>query len=48
VEHGTHAKCGVEGFGIVRFQLESGGFLEVEDVLYVPELKNKFLSVSIL
>jgi hypothetical protein len=32
----THAKCGVEEVGIVRFQLESRGFLEVVDVLYVP------------
>jgi hypothetical protein len=48
VELGTLAKCGVEGVGTVRFQLESGGFLEVEDVLYVPELKKNFLSVSVL
>jgi hypothetical protein len=47
VELGTHAKCGVEGVGIVRFQLESRGFLEVENVLYVPELKDEFsLSLS--
>jgi hypothetical protein len=48
VELGTHAKCGVEGVGTVRFHLESGGFLEVEDVLYVPELKKNLLSVSVL
>jgi hypothetical protein len=42
VELGTNAKCGVEGVGTVRFQLESGGSLEVADVLYVPELKNEF------
>jgi hypothetical protein len=48
VELDTHAKCGVEGVGTVRFQLESGGFLEVADVLYVPELKKNFLSVSVL
>jgi hypothetical protein len=35
VELGTNAKCGVEGVGTVRFQLESGGSLEVADVLYV-------------
>jgi hypothetical protein len=39
VELGTNVKCGVEGVGTVKFQLESGGSLEVTDVLY-------FLSVS--
>jgi hypothetical protein len=48
VELGTHAKCGVEGVGTVRFQLESGGSLEVVDVLYVPELRRNLLSVSAL
>jgi hypothetical protein len=28
VEIGTHAKCGAEGFGTIRVQLESGGSLE--------------------
>jgi hypothetical protein len=46
VELGTHAKCGVEGVGTVRFQLESRGFLEVVNVLYVLELKKNFLSFS--
>jgi hypothetical protein len=46
VDIGTNAKCGVEGVGTVRFQLELGGSLEVADVLYVPELKKSFLSVS--
>jgi hypothetical protein len=46
VELGTNAKCGVEGVGMVGFQLESGGSLEVVNVLYVPELKMNFLSVS--
>jgi hypothetical protein len=44
MELGTHAKCGVEGIGTVKFQLESGGFLEVANVLYVPELKMNLLS----
>jgi hypothetical protein len=35
VELGTHAKCGVEGVGTVRFHLELGGSLEVVDVLYL-------------
>jgi hypothetical protein len=33
VELGTNAKCGVEAVGIVRFQLEPGGSLEVENVM---------------
>jgi hypothetical protein len=32
----------------VRFQLESGGSLEVAEVLFVPELKVNLLSVSAL
>jgi hypothetical protein len=48
VELGTHAKCGVEAVGIVGFQLELGGFLEVADVLYVPELRRNMLSVLAL
>ena len=32
----------------IRFQLESRGFPEVEDVLNVPELRTNFLSVSAL
>jgi hypothetical protein len=46
VELGTNAKCGVEGVGIVRFQLELVGSLEVANVLYVPKLKMNLLSIS--
>jgi hypothetical protein len=45
VELGTHAKCGVEGVGTIKFQLELGGSLEVANVLYVLELKMNLLSV---
>jgi hypothetical protein len=38
----------VKGVGCVRFQLESGGSLEVDEVLFVPELKVNLLSVSAL
>jgi hypothetical protein len=48
VEIDTLAKYGIEGVGTVRFELESGGFLKVADVLYVPEPKKNFLSVSFL
>jgi hypothetical protein len=44
----THVKCGVEGVGRVRFYLDSGGSLEVEDVLYVLDMRRNFLSVSAL
>jgi hypothetical protein len=49
-----HVRCGastmhaVNGVGCVRFQLESGGSLEVAEVLFVPEQKVNFLSVSAL
>jgi hypothetical protein len=36
----------MKGEGIVTLQLESGGSLYAHDVLYVPGLKNNFLSVS--
>jgi hypothetical protein len=34
----------VKGVGCVRFQLESGGSLEVDEVMFVPELKVNLLS----
>jgi hypothetical protein len=48
VELGTHVRCGVEEVGTIRFQLESRGFLEVADVLYVPEIRRNLLSISAL
>jgi hypothetical protein len=38
----------VKGVGCVRFQLESGGSLEVAEVLFVLELKVSLLLVSTL
>jgi hypothetical protein len=35
----------VKGVGCVRFQQESGGSLEVAEVLFVSELKVRLLSV---
>ena len=43
VKLGTNAKCGVEGVGTIRFHLDLGGFLEVENVVYAPKLKMTFL-----
>jgi hypothetical protein len=48
VELGDDAKYTVEGEGTILFQLESGGSLEAQDVLYVPELKKNLLLVSAL
>jgi hypothetical protein len=45
---GTGPQLVVKGVGSVRFQLESGGFLEVAGVLYVPEMMVNLLSVSSL
>ena len=36
----------VKGVGSVKFQLESGGYLELVEVLYVPELPVNLLFVS--
>ena len=47
MELGSHAKCGVEGVGTVKFHLKLGGSLEVEDMSYVLELKmNLFFSLE--
>jgi hypothetical protein len=45
---GTGPQLAVKGVGSVRFQLESGGFLEVAGVLYIPEMTINLLSVSAL
>jgi hypothetical protein len=48
VDSGVNTTHAVEGVGWVRFQLESGGYLEVARVLLVPELRTNLLSVSAL
>jgi hypothetical protein len=35
----------VKGEGIITFQLDYGGSLDAHDVLYIPGLKNNFLSI---
>jgi hypothetical protein len=46
VELDNDAKYAVKGVGTILFQLESGGLLEVKDVLYVLGLRKNLLSVS--
>ena len=48
VNCGAGPQHAVKGVGRMRFQLESGGLLEVGKVLYVPELTLNFLSVLAL
>jgi hypothetical protein len=48
VKSGARTRHAVKGVGCVRFQLESGGSLEVDEVMFVPELKVNLLSVSAL
>jgi hypothetical protein len=48
VNCGAGPQHAVKGVGRMRFQLESGGLLEVGEVLYVPELTINLLSVSAL
>jgi hypothetical protein len=45
---GTDRQLAMKGVGSVRFQLESGGFLEVVGVLYVLEMMVNLLSMSSL
>jgi hypothetical protein len=46
VDLGDDAKYAVKGEGTIFFQLELGGSLDAQDVLYVQGLKNNFLLVS--
>jgi hypothetical protein len=48
VDCGTSTMHAMKGFGRVSFQPESGGSLEVAEVLFVPEMKVGLLSVSTL
>jgi hypothetical protein len=48
VNCGVGPQLAVKGVGRVRFQLDSGGLLEVGEVLYIPELKVNLFSVSAL
>jgi hypothetical protein len=48
VNCGVSPQLAIKGVGRVRFQLESGEFLEVVEVLYIPELTVNLLSVSAL
>jgi hypothetical protein len=48
VDSGVDSQLALKGVGSVRFQLESGGFLEVAEVLFIPEMTINLLSVSAL
>jgi hypothetical protein len=48
VNCGADSQLAVKGVGSVSFQLELGGFLEVAEVLYIPELTVNLLSMSAL
>jgi hypothetical protein len=48
VKNGAHTKHAVKGVGCIRFQLEPGVSLEVDEVMYVPELKVNLLSILAL
>ena len=41
-------KYALEGSGIVPFQMELGGVLRIENVLWVLELKRSVLSISLI
>ena len=42
----TRHRLAVKGVGKVRFRLESGGCMELVEVLYVPKLPMNILSIS--
>jgi hypothetical protein len=46
VRYGTNTRQSITGYGYVRFQLDLGGFMGIENMLYVPELKVNILAVA--
>jgi hypothetical protein len=48
VELGDDAKYLVAGVGTIPFQLESGNYLDFDDVLFVPSLRKNLLSISVM
>jgi hypothetical protein len=48
VEFGMGTMHALKGFGIVSFQMESGGTMRVHYVLWVPELKRSVISISMI
>lgn len=48
VAFGVDTKRVVNGVGIVIFQFDSGGRLEIKYVLWVPELKWSSIAISII
>jgi hypothetical protein len=46
VESGTNKKQAIRGYVYIIFQLESGGFMGIKHMLYVPNLKLNLLSVA--
>jgi len=48
VRNGASTIHVVKGVGCIIFQLESGGSLDVVEVLFVPELKVNLLSIATL
>jgi hypothetical protein len=48
VKSGARTRHVVKGIGCVKFQLDSGVSLEVDEVMYVPELRVNLFSVSAL
>jgi hypothetical protein len=45
VGSGTNIEQAIIGYGYVRFQLELGGLMVIEHMLFVPDLKVNLLSV---
>jgi hypothetical protein len=46
VGSGTNTRKSIREYGYVRFHLKSRGFMRIEHMLYVPELKVNLLSIA--
>ena len=45
---GDGTRVQVDFLGVVRLQLSTGNFLELQDVAYIPSIKRNLISVLIL
>ena len=48
VELGDDATYEIKGVGSASFQLNCGGLLHIEEIMFVPGLKKNLLSVAVL
>ena len=48
MELGDKKSYAIKGFGATNLQFDSGSFIHIDEILYVPGLKKNLLSVAVL